>query len=71
MDEAGSSFYLLCDKTSAIIQNVLPSGKRHILLWHKHKQCVPSDLAACDSVYETCDELWIERQALHRVDGLA
>lgn len=26
-------------------------------------------LAACDSVYEACDELWIQRQAFHYVDG--
>lgn len=27
-------------------------------------------LAACDSVYEACDQLWIQRQTLHDVDGL-
>lgn len=29
-----------------------------------------SHLTVSDSVDETCDELWIQRQALHHVDGL-
>lgn len=29
-----------------------------------------SHLAVCDSVHETCNELGIERQTLHNVDGL-
>lgn len=30
-----------------------------------------TDLAACDFVYEACDELRIQKQALHCIDGLS